>query len=55
MKQRMIIFAIVMLAIALTGLMIIQGYWINNAYKVKHANFARTVNEAAHSVILTMV
>ncbi len=50
----MIIFAIVMLAIALTGLMIIQGYWINNAYKVKHANFARTVNEAAHSVILTM-
>jgi len=54
MKQRMIIFAIVMLAIALTGLMIIQGYWIYNAYKVKHANFVRTVNEAAHSVILTM-
>jgi len=54
MKQRMIIFAIVMLAIALTGLMIIQGYWIYNAYKVKQANFVRTVNEAAHSVILTM-
>jgi len=54
MKQRMIIFAIVMLTIALTGLMIIQGYWIYNAYRIKHANFVRTVNEATHSVILTM-
>jgi hypothetical protein len=54
MKQRMIIFAIVMLSIALAGLMIIQGYWIYSAYKVKHANFVRTVNESAHAVILTM-
>jgi two-component system phosphate regulon sensor histidine kinase PhoR len=54
MKQRMIIFAIVMISIALAGLMIIQGYWIYNAYKVKHANFIRTVNESAHSVILAM-
>ena len=54
MKQRMIIFAIVMLSIALTGLMVIQGYWIYDAYKIKHANFVRTVNESAHKVILTM-
>jgi two-component system phosphate regulon sensor histidine kinase PhoR len=54
MKQRMIIFAIVMLSIALAGLMIIQGYWIFNAYRIKQANFVRTVNEATHSVILTM-
>jgi len=54
MKQRMIIFAIVMLSIALAGLMMIQGYWIYSAYKVKQANFARTVNEASHAVILTM-
>jgi two-component system phosphate regulon sensor histidine kinase PhoR len=54
MKRRMIIFTIVMLSIALTGLMIIQGYWINSAYKVKQANFVRTVNEAALKVILTM-
>jgi two-component system, OmpR family, phosphate regulon sensor histidine kinase PhoR len=54
MKQRMIIFAIVMLSIALTGLMVIQGYWIYSAYKVKQASFVRTVNEAAHAVILTM-
>jgi two-component system phosphate regulon sensor histidine kinase PhoR len=50
----MIIFAIVMLSIALAGLMIIQGYWIFNAYRIKQANFVRTVNEATHSVILTM-
>jgi two-component system phosphate regulon sensor histidine kinase PhoR len=54
MKQRMIIFAVVMLSIALAGLMIIQGYWIYSAYKVKQANFVRTVNEAALKVILTM-
>ena len=54
MKQRMIILAILMLSIALTGLMIIQGYWIYSAYKVKQDNFIRTVNEAAHAVILSM-
>jgi two-component system, OmpR family, phosphate regulon sensor histidine kinase PhoR len=54
MKQRMIIFAIVMLSIALGGLMIIQGYWIYNAYKIKQANFVRIINESAHSVIITM-
>ena len=54
MKQRMIIIAIVMLSIALTGLMIIQGYWIYSAYRIKQANFVRTVNESSHSVILTM-
>lgn len=50
----MIIIAIVMLSIALTGLMIIQGYWIYSAYRIKQANFVRTVNESAHSVILSM-
>jgi two-component system phosphate regulon sensor histidine kinase PhoR len=54
MKQRMIIFTAVMLSIALIGLMVIQGYWIYSAYKVKQANFVRTVNEAALKVILTM-
>jgi two-component system phosphate regulon sensor histidine kinase PhoR len=54
MKQRMIIFAIVMLSIALAGLMSIQGYWVYSAYKLKQANFVRVVNESAHSVILTM-
>jgi hypothetical protein len=54
MKRRMIIFAIIMLSIALAGLMVIQGYWIYNAYRLKQANFVRTVNESAHSVILTL-
>jgi len=43
-----------MLSIALAGLMTIQGYWIYSAYRIKQANFVRTVNEAAHTVILTM-
>jgi two-component system, OmpR family, phosphate regulon sensor histidine kinase PhoR len=54
MKQRMIIFTVLMLFIALAGLMIIQGYWIYSAYKVKQANFIRTVNEAALKVIVTL-
>lgn len=54
MKQRMIIFTVVMLSIALAGLMLIQGYWIYSAYQVKQANFVRTVNEAALKVIMTM-
>jgi two-component system, OmpR family, phosphate regulon sensor histidine kinase PhoR len=54
MKQRTIIFAIVMLSIALAGLMVIQGYWVYSAYRIKQANFVRTVNESAHAVILTM-
>ncbi len=54
MKRRMIIFAIIMLSIALTGLMTIQGYWIYSAYRLKQANFVRTVYESAHSVIMTL-
>lgn len=54
MKKRTVIFAVVMLSIALSGLMIIQGYWIYNAYRVKHSNFVRTVNESAHTVILAL-
>jgi two-component system phosphate regulon sensor histidine kinase PhoR len=54
MKKRMVIFAVIMLSIALAGLMVIQGYWIYDAYKIKQANFVRTVYEAAHSVILTL-
>jgi two-component system phosphate regulon sensor histidine kinase PhoR len=54
MKKRTILFATVMLSIALVGLMVIQGYWIVSAYRVKQANFVRTVNEAAHEVIITL-
>jgi two-component system phosphate regulon sensor histidine kinase PhoR len=54
MKQRMVILAMIMLTIALTGLMVIQGYWVFNAYSLKQANFVQTVSDAAHTVILTM-
>jgi len=40
MKRQMILLAIVMLSIALTGLMVIQGYWIRSAYKVNQANLS---------------
>lgn len=54
MKQRMILLAIVMLSIALVGLMVIQGYWVFSAFKVRQANFIHAVNDAAHDVILTL-
>jgi two-component system phosphate regulon sensor histidine kinase PhoR len=34
--------------------MLIQGYWIRNAYKVNQANFASTVHEAAFEVIYNL-
>jgi two-component system phosphate regulon sensor histidine kinase PhoR len=54
MKRQTILIAVIMLSIALTGLMVIQGYWIRSAYKVGQANFVRTINEAALDVILDL-
>lgn len=54
MKRQTILFAVIMLSIALTGLMLIQGYWIRSAYKVNRANFVRTVGEAARDVIMNL-
>lgn len=51
MKRQMVLLAVVMLSFALTGLMVIQGYWIRSAYKVSQANFIRTINEASLEVI----
>jgi len=50
----MIFLAIVMLSIAMAGLMVIQGYWVFSAYKIRQDNFIRTVNEVAHDVIQTL-
>lgn len=54
MKRQLILIAVVMLSIALTGLMVIQGYWIGSAYKVNQANFIRTINEASLKVIMDL-
>jgi len=54
MKRQMILPAVIVLSIALTGLMVIQGYWIRSAYRVNQSNFVRIVNEAALDVILTL-
>jgi two-component system phosphate regulon sensor histidine kinase PhoR len=34
--------------------MLIQGYWIRNAFQVNRANFVRTVHEAAFDVIISL-
>jgi len=52
MNRRITISIIIMISIALIGLMLIQGYWIRNAYRVNQAYFIRTIHEAAYDVII---
>jgi two-component system phosphate regulon sensor histidine kinase PhoR len=54
MKPRLTLFIIALLTIALVGLVIIQGYWVRNAYIVKQANFIRDVNDASQEVIIDL-
>ncbi len=51
MNRRVIIFTIIAMTIALTGLMGIQFYWIRSASAIKEANFRRSVNEAMVKVV----
>jgi len=51
MNKRVIIFTIIVMTIALTGLMGIQIYWIQSASAIKEANFRRSVNEAMVKVV----
>jgi two-component system phosphate regulon sensor histidine kinase PhoR len=52
MNRRITISIIIMISFALIGLMLIQGYWIRNAYRVNQANFIRTIHESAYDVII---
>lgn len=52
MNRRITILVVIMLSLALIGLMLIQGYWVRNAYKVNQASFIRTVHETAYEVII---
>ncbi|MBT6685178.1 MAG: HAMP domain-containing histidine kinase [Bacteroidetes bacterium] len=51
MKKGFLIILIVLMSVALTGIVIVQLLWINNATEVKEKLFDRAVNEALNSVI----
>jgi len=51
MNRRTLILTILIMSLALTGLMVIQLYWIRNASSVREANFRRSVNEAMYRVV----
>ncbi len=54
MKKKIIITLAVIISIALSGLIIIQIYWINNALEAKNQQFRVYVNDALEAVILDM-
>jgi two-component system phosphate regulon sensor histidine kinase PhoR len=54
MNRRKTILIIIVISSALVGLMLIQGYWVRNAYRINQANFGRTVHEAAYEVIINL-
>jgi len=54
MNKRTIIILAVIISIALTGLMLIQLYWINNSIEVKNQQFRVYVNNALNAVVLDL-
>jgi signal transduction histidine kinase len=54
MNKRNIIILAVIISIALTGLMLIQLYWINNSIEAKNQQFRVYVNNALNAVVLDM-
>jgi len=54
MKKKIIIVLAVIISIVLSGLIIIQIYWINNAIEAKNQQFRVYVNNALTAVVLDM-
>jgi len=54
MKKKIIIMLAVIISIGLSGLILIQIYWINNSIQVKNQQFRVYVNNALTSVVLDM-
>ncbi len=54
MKKKIIIILAVIISIVLSGLIIIQIYWINNALEAKNQQFRVYVNNALTAVVLDM-
>lgn len=50
-KKRMIYSLITIISLSLAGLMIVQFFWIRNAFRVKEDLFNRRVNDAMGSVV----
>ncbi|MCX6305472.1 MAG: HAMP domain-containing sensor histidine kinase [Bacteroidetes bacterium] len=51
MNKRILYILIVSICISLIGIIIVQFFWIRNAFQVKEAQFARSVNDALGSVV----
>jgi len=54
MKKKIIIILAVVISLALSGLIVIQVYWINNSINVKNQQFRVYVNNALTAVVLDM-
>lgn len=54
MKKKTIIILAVIISVVLSGLMLIQIYWINNSIEVKNQQFRVYVNNALNAVVLDM-
>ncbi|MEI7499756.1 MAG: HAMP domain-containing sensor histidine kinase [Bacteroidota bacterium] len=51
MKKRTLYILIVSICISLLGIIIVQFFWIRNAFQVKESQFERSVNDALGSVV----
>lgn len=51
MNKRLLYILITSICISLAGIVAVQWFWINNAYKVRDAQFSRSVNEALGAVV----
>ena len=51
MNKRYTIFVIILVTLALVALVVMQFFWMNNALKLREANFRRSVDEAVTSTI----
>jgi signal transduction histidine kinase len=51
MNKRILYILIISICISLIGIITVQFFWIRNAYQVKEAQFARSVNDALGSVV----
>ncbi|MFZ4522834.1 MAG: sensor histidine kinase [Bacteroidales bacterium] len=51
MNKRVLYILIASICISLIGIIMVQFFWIRNAFQVKEAQFARSVNDALGSVV----
>jgi len=51
MNKRILYLLIVSICISLLGIIMVQFFWIRNAFKVKESQFERSVNDALGSVV----